>query len=286
MTTPSPLPRGRVLVAGCGFTGLVVSRLLHEQGWEVVGLTERPDSARGLASEPFDVVAVDINDRDTLSELGAFDAVIDCVSSGRGGAEAYRTIYLDGARSLLETICPKRFLFASSTSVYAQTDGSIVTEESPATPDRETGQILRATEDLVLQAGGQVIRLAGLFAPGRWATLEKFLRGEAVIEGDGSRVINQIHRDDAASAFAFLLGHTLPAGIYNATDGCPLTQRELYTEFATHFGRPVPPAGPIDLNRKRGWTSKRVSNAKLTALGWQPRYQTFQQALLGELTSL
>ena len=41
-------------------------------------------------------------------------------------------------------------LFTSSTSVYAQTDGSVVTEESPAIPDRETGSLLLAAETVTL----------------------------------------------------------------------------------------------------------------------------------------
>jgi len=273
--------RRRVLVAGCGFTGLIVSRLLHQKGWEVVALTASALTAKPLADEPFDVFGIDINDRDGLTALGRFDAIIHAASSGRRGGDAYRSVYLEGSRTLLETFQPRRFIFSSSTSVYAQTDGSVVTEESPANPERETGKILREAEELVLAAGGHVARLAGIYAPGRWVTLERFLDGTAVLEGDGSRVINQIHRDDAAAALIFLLD--APPGIYNVTDGCPLTQKELYTAIAEHFGRPLPPYGPVNTERKRGWTNKRVSNAKLTGLGWAPRYCTFQQALLGEL---
>jgi nucleoside-diphosphate-sugar epimerase len=284
----TPLPSSsnrRVLVAGCGFVGLVVARRLHQLGWKVTGLTHSMNSAQRLVSEPFRTVACDINDREGLSSLGAFDTVVDCVSSGRGDKEAYRRVYLEGAKSLLETIRPARFIFTGSTSVYAQTDGSVVTEESPAEPERETGKILRATEEVVLAAGGYVARLGGLYAPGRWAAMEKFLEGRAVIEGDGGRFINQIHRDDAAEAIIFLLTcgtEGAPSGIYNVTDGHPLTQQALYTALAEHFGRPLPPTGPIDLNRKRGWTHKQVSTAKLSALGWTPRYRTFLEALAGE----
>ena len=55
--------------------------------------------------------------------------------------------------------------FTSSTSVYAQGDGEWVTEESPAEPDRETGRVLRATEEFVLAGGGIVARLAGIYGP-------------------------------------------------------------------------------------------------------------------------
>ena len=75
-------------------------------------------------------------------------------------------------------------IFTSSTSVYPQTDGSEVTEDSPADPDRETAQILRETEELILSKEGTVLRLAGLYGPRRSVHLERFLQGTATIEED------------------------------------------------------------------------------------------------------
>jgi nucleoside-diphosphate-sugar epimerase len=98
------------------------------------------------------------------------------------------------------------------------------------------------------------------------------------VEAGGNRIINQIHRDDAASAFLFLVTANA-RGIYNVVDDTPLTQMEVYRALAAHFEKPMPPEGPMDVNRKRGWTSKRVSNARLRALGWKPRYRSFFVAL-------
>ncbi len=150
-------------------------------------------------------------------------------------------------------------------------------EDSPATPDRETGRVLRETEGVVLGApgGGTVARLAGIYGPGRSNLLRKFLSGEAIIEGDGARWLNQIHRDDAAAALFRLAQPDAAPGVYNVADDTPLTQRELYRALADLHGRPLPPMGPIDLDRKRGWTSKRVSNARLRTLGWRPVYPSF-----------
>lgn len=286
MISPSPneLPceaaarlHGRVLVAGCGYLGSALARLLHAQGWQVVAVTRTQASAQKLENEPFRVVACDLADRDALAALGAFEAVVDCASSGRGGAEAYRRVYLEGARALREAFPAARLIFCSSTSVYAQEDGATVTEASPAEPSRETGQILRDAERFVLAAGGTVARLGGIYGPERWALREKFLEGRAVIEGDGGRFINAIHRADGASALSFLL--IQPPGIYNVVDDAPTPQREAYAVLAEHFHRPLPPVAAPDLERKRGWTHKAVSNAKLRALGWTPIYPSFRDAL-------
>jgi len=275
----------RALIAGCGFVGHAVAQLLQADGWEVTGVTHSEESAAQISE--FRAIACDISDRETVkAKLGGFeavDAVVDCVSSGRGGAEEYRKNYLHGAQNLLEIVQPKKFLFTGSTSVYSQTDGSWVTEESPAEPSRDTGRILRETEELVLASGGIVTRLAGIYGPGRWVLLRKFLDGSAIIEGDGSRWINQIHRDDAADAIRFLLTKDA-AGIYNVADNTPLTQRECYHILSGHYNKPLPPTGPIDINRKRGVTSKRVSNAKLRSLGWTPHFLSMQNALPNDST--
>jgi nucleoside-diphosphate-sugar epimerase len=182
------------------------------------------------------------------------------------------------ARNFLDAFAGARLIFTSSTSVYSQTDGAAVNEDSPAEPPRETGQILRGTEELVLARGGIVARLAGIYGPGRSVLLRKFFSGEAVIEGDGGRVVNQVHRDDIASALRVLIEEGA-TGIFNVSDDAPMPQREIYAWLAERFARVLPPSGPIDPNRKRGWTSKHVSNAKLRALGWAPQFPSFFDAV-------
>jgi nucleoside-diphosphate-sugar epimerase len=271
----------RVVIAGCGFVGLQAARLFHAAGWSVLGCTHSAESAAALRSEAFPIRPLDITDGSVIAEAGLEpepDAVVHCASSGRGGVDQYRRVYLEGARNLMDMLSPRIMLFTSSTSVYPQIDGEEVTEESAAEPSRETGCILREAENLVLAGGGTVARLAGIYGPGRSVLLRKFFEGEAVIEGDGGRWINQIHRDDAAAALVVLVQQGR-RGIYNVSDDLPISQRALYEWLAARFDRPIPPSGPIDRNRKRGWTHKRVANRKLRALGWKPRYPSFFEAV-------
>ena len=271
----------RVIIAGCGFVGLTTAQLFQRDGWEVLGITHSPESAERLTSDGLRAGAADISSRESVAglarERGA-DVVIHSASSNLGGADAYEAVYLRGCENLMAELAPVRFIFTSSTSVYAQTDGGEVTEESPAEPSRDTGRILRAAEDVVLKGGGIVARLAGIYGPGRSVLLRRFFSGEAIIEGDGMRLINQVHRDDIASALK-TLAERGEAGIYNVADSASMPQRELYAELSRRFQMPLPPEGPINPHRKRGWTSKRVSNAKLRGLGWTPRYPSFFDAV-------
>ncbi len=275
-------PKHSAVIAGCGFVGLATARLLHSAGWQVTGCTHSPESAAALAGEPFPVVGCDISSESSVAEslggLHGVDLVLHCASSGKGGADAYRQVYFRGAQTLGGLLAPRQLIFTSSTSVYAQIDGNWVTEDSPAEPPRETGRILRETEDWVLSHGGTVARLAGIYGPGRSVLLRKFFSGEAVIEGDGRRWINQIHRDDAASGLLHMAQSRVP-GLFNLGDSQPLEQRALYTWLAERFSSPLPPEGPVPTDRKRGWTHKQVSNARLRCLGWVPRYASFLNAV-------
>jgi nucleoside-diphosphate-sugar epimerase len=139
-------------------------------------------------------------------------------------------------------------------------------------------RILRETEELVLEHGGIVARLAGVYGPGRSALLQKFLAGEAIVERGRDRFLNQAHRDDIATAL-HLLARNKARGIFNVTDHHPILLRECYQWLAAQLQRPLPVATEAPPDRKRGNSNKRVSSAKLQTLGWSPRYPTFYTAM-------
>jgi nucleoside-diphosphate-sugar epimerase len=259
-----------LLLIGHGYLGAAVAARFLAADWRVT-----PVSLSGGDG----TLACDVSDAAAVAGLPKADAIVHCAASGRGGAEAYQRVYVDGCANLTNTFPGVPLLFTSSTSVYGQIDGSTVTETSPAVPDRETGKLLLAAETVVLDAGGYVARLSGIYGPGRSVILRKFLTGEAVIEEDGRRFLNQIHRDDAADAVFHLLANGVAPGSYNVSDSAPLSQRECYEALARVFLLPVPPSGPRDLDRKRGWTHKRVSNEKLRTTGWEPGFPCFIDAI-------
>jgi nucleoside-diphosphate-sugar epimerase len=272
----------RILIAGCGYIGEATADLFHSAGWNVEGWVHSKESAARFSIKPYSVRVIDISQHGEIARhTEAFDAVIHCASSRGGDAEAYRQIYLNGARHLLETFPKAKILFTSSTSVYAQRDGSWVTEESETKPLRETSRILLEVEKLVLEKDGIVARLAGIYGPRRSALLSKFLNGTATIDPNSDRFINQVHRDDIASALFLLLNREPPtcAQIYNLVDDKPLLQSECYAWLAERLNRPLPPIRKSEQPRKRGNTNKRVSNAKPRRLGWTPRYPTFADAM-------
>jgi len=271
----------RVLIAGCGYLGQAVAELFVAGDWEVEGWTMSPDSAHQLSKKPYPIRAVDISKEDRVrTQAENFDTVIHCASTRGGDVDSYRRVYLDGARNLLERFGSSRILFTSSTSVYAQTNGEWVTEEGLAEPGHETAKILRKAEDLVLSQRGIVLRLGGIYGPGRSALLRKFLNGDAILDPESDRFVNQIHRDDAAEAIRFVSTREASAcEIYNVIDDQPILLSECYRWLAAKLNRPLPATGRSTSKRKRGESNKRVSNAKLRACGWTPRYPDFAQGM-------
>lgn len=272
----------RILIAGCGYVGEATADLFHSAGWNVEGWVQSEESAGRLSFKPYSIHAVDISQfGEVARHAETFDAVIHCVSSRGGDAEAYRRIYLNGARHLIETFPKAKILFTSSTSVYAQRDGAWVIEESATEPVRQTSRILLEVEKLILEKGGIVARLAGIYGPQRSALLTKFLNGTATTDPNKDRFINQVHRDDIASALFLLLNREVSAyaQIYNVVDDQPILQSECYHWLAQRLKRPLPPIGKSEQLRKRGDTNKRVSNAKLRRSGWTLQYPTFAEAM-------
>jgi len=280
----------RVLIAGCGYAGQATAELFQRAGWGVEGWTATANSAGKLSARAYRVRVVDISQRDKVAACaGEFDVAIHCASSRGGDTADYRCIYLQGSRNLREVFPHTTILFTSSTSVYAQTDGSWVSEASVADPTRETAKILRETEEFVLKHGGIVARLAGIYGPNRSALLEKFLRGDAVTEDKEPRFINQVHRDDIATALFRLIdcrdelqarGGNEARKIFNVVDDEPILQSDCYKWLAAKLDGAMPPICKSGELRKRGDSNKRVSNKKLRSLGWAPAYPTFSDAMM------
>ncbi len=271
----------RTLIIGCGYVGLPLALQFHAQGHEISGWVHSEASAAELRAHPFQrIIAGSVADAEIWAAVTeAFDVVVHCASSGRGGAMAYEEVFLRGVAMMNAHQPEARRIFVSSTSVYGQTKGEVVTEASAVEPVTDTGRILRVAEIAALEEGTTVVRSAGIYGPGRGALWEKFKRGEAVIEGDGLRWINQIHQRDLVNALAHLVEKGEAGQIYNVSDDAPVTQIDFYKWCAEFLQKPMPPTGPVNVNRKRGLTNKRVSNAKLKGTGWGPVYPSFREGL-------
>ena len=289
----------RVLIVGCGYVGLPLGAELVQQGHEVVGVRRTAEGDDALRAAGITPVGADITKPEDLAGLpGPFDWVVNMVSSTKGGAAEYREVYLNGTRNLIAWLAaapPRKFVYTSSTSVYGQTRGEPVKEESLAQPASETSQLLVETEQLLLAAAREkrlpavVLRVAGIYGPERGHHFLQYLNDEAKISGKGERLINMIHRDDLVGVIIAALKAGRPGEIYNAVDDEPVAQLHFFRWLSEALGKWMPPFATEAENagRKRGLTNKKVLNRKLKMeLGYQFLYPTFRQGYTAEMIRL
>jgi nucleoside-diphosphate-sugar epimerase len=288
----------KCLIVGCGYVGLPLGVELLRLGHEVHGLRRNSSAEAELKTAGITPLFADITKPETLDALpGGFDWVVHCVAAG-GDAENYRQIYLEGTRHLLKRLSaspPKKFIYTSSTSVYGQNDGSQIKESSPAEPAAETAKVLVEAEKVLLEAFQRdkfpaiILRVAGIYGPDRGHYFKQFLKSEARMDGDGSRFLNMIHRDDVVSCVVAALKSGRPGEIYNAVDDEPVNQKTFFEWLGATLGKYPPPSLPENPaeDRKRGVTNKRVSNRRLKMeLGCQFKYPNFRKGYTAEILRL
>lgn len=266
----------RILIAGCGYVGGSLARMLVSDGHEVFGLRRAPrDLPPGVVA-----VAADLAEGQHLDDVpGDLDACVTAISADERSESAYEAAYVRAVRnlrSLLEDESPalRRWIFTSSTAVYGHESGEWVDEDTSTSPSSFTGRTVLEGEALVRAAAVPLpttIRLGGIYGPGRTRLVESVRRGEALCPPSPTYT-NRIHRDDAAGAIRHLLSLPDPAQVYVGVDTDPADRCEVLTWLAEEIGAPPPRTAP---GRRRG--GKRVDSGRLQSSGYRFTYPTFRE---------
>lgn len=268
-----------VLVLGAGDLGTEAGLRLVAQGHRVTAWRRRAE----LLPESFTAVSVDLTDPET--ELPPIppdtELVIFTPAAPERTVEAYRQTYLLAAGRILDAlqrdrVYPRRFLMVSSTAVYGNAGGGWVDESTPIDPPSDTSKILAETEALVLQRAGTpvIVRLAGIYGPGRNHLINQVKDGKALTPG---RTVwtNRIHRDDAASALVHLgTMEKTPEQLYLGVDHEPVDLAQVQDFLAKLLKAPTPKAGEGVINRGG---DRRLSSARLMSSGFTFTFPTYRE---------
>lgn len=269
-----------ILIIGCGTIGGQLALQLAAQGHTVTGLKRNPPAtASGI-----NYVAADIIAPETLSGLAISpDVVFFIVSADARTEQSYHDIYQLGLANVLAQFPKPPWFFISSTSVYGQTQGEWVDEESDANPVALTAQLIRQAEQRVVAANPDnvVVRFSGLYGAGSLHLL-RMARAAPVIQQTPPYFTNRIHQHDATGILAFLLQKRLEGArlqpYYLASDDDPAPLWDVVSWLAQRMGCPPPSAkaqGPVDESNKR------CDNRRLKALGYRFRYASYQDGYRG-----
>jgi nucleoside-diphosphate-sugar epimerase len=274
----------RILLAGCGDLGERVAQRLRAHGDEVWALRRQPP-ARGMHGIHW--LRGDLTDPASLRELPAgITRLVYLPAPATRDKAAYRAIFVDGLRHLLEALDRRklaRVLFVSSSAVYGEHDGDWVDEATPTDPPGFNGAVLLEAEQWLAEQSlpSTVLRLAGLYGPGRLQLIERLRAGQLRVPRETPHWANRIHVDDAAAAIAHLLQLKSPQPLYLGVDDTPMPLDELYDFLAALIDAPLPAEGAAPA----GVGSKRLRNARLHASGWAPQWPDAREAYAALLDS-
>lgn len=275
MTSPH-LESAPHLIFGCGYLGRRVARRWRAQGRRVVALTRTNAAAlRELGVEP---LPGDVLDPTSLTALPAASTVLYAVGLDRAAGRTMREVYVGGLSNVLDTLPPcERFVYVSSTSVYGQTNGEIISEADATAPTEESGKIVLEAERLLRskRPDAIVLRFAGIYGPDRLLRKQPLLKGEPLV-GDANKWLNLVHVSDGAAAVLHAESRGAAGETYNVADGAPVPRRDFYALLAELLH--APPAA-FEHRDEPGSPNRRIDASKFRALGWEPTFASYREGL-------
>ncbi len=264
-----------VAIIGCGYVGSAVAKYWQEKmNFHLTTTTTNPERVPELQTVSQKVIVTYGNNPETLkSVLQNQDVVL--LTVGAKKADVYEETYLHTAKTLV-SILPlvpsiRQIIYTGSYSIYGDRNGVWVDEETPPAPPNVNAQILRKTEEILLTAVNEnlrvcILRLGGIYGTGR-ELVKIFGRSSGTTRpGSGEDITNWIHLDDIVGAIEFARHHRLE-GIYNLVDDSHLTSRELIDGVLTKNNLPnvIWDANNKSIRPHNTW----VSNQKLKDAGYQ-----------------
>ncbi|MBB6486385.1 SDR family oxidoreductase [Rhizobium lusitanum] len=277
-----------VMIFGCGYSGTAIAKAFASPGVRITGTTRSAEKAALLAKEGIEAFVFDGETLDpALAEaMASATHLVQSIAPGKSGDPLLRLAQLNlkALMPKLEWVC-----YLSTVGVYGDHKGAWVSEQTSLHPvaDRSVERV--EAEDGWLRVGIRldlpvsVLRLSGIYGPGRnaFCNLDK---GTARRLIKANQVFNRIRVEDIGACARFLSEHRL-GGIYNVTDDEPAPPQDVIAEAARLMGIEPPPEQPFEtaelspMARSFYGENKRVSNAKLRALGFAFRYPEYRMSL-------
>jgi nucleoside-diphosphate-sugar epimerase len=263
----------------------------RDDGHHVAIVTRSETRARQFTERGFVATIADITRPDTLQRLPAAETVLFAVGFDRQSSQSIDQVYAGGLRNVLAALPAgvKRVIYISTSGVYGPGNGEWVDEQTPPDPRREGGRASLAAEETLaahpLGKNSIVLRLAGIYGPGRIPFLDKLREGEPIPAPTAGH-LNLIHVEDAAAvvvAADSLRFFEWGPRVICVSDGHPVLRGEFYREVARQIGAQPPtfvapePGSPRAI---RAESDRRIRNTRmLDELGVKLKYDDYRAAL-------
>jgi len=289
------------LIVGCGYTGQRLASRLRP-AWRVTATARSAGAAARLEAAGIGAVPADLDAPIGPLPRAALEAAAD------GAAIAYLAPPPDAgdtdprlARFLeaLGSARPSAFLYMSTTGVYGDTGGAVVTEASPVAPANDRSRRRVAAEDAATTwcaargVRAVVLRVPGIYGPHR-LPLERLRRAEPALRPEDAGPGNRIQVDDLVTACVAALERPVQ-GVFNVTDGNPASTTEYLERTADLAGLPRPPRvaladapGRISAGMLAFLVESRLVDSRRMReeLGVVPRYQHLEDGIAASLAAM
>ena len=268
------------LLIGCGYLGAtMVGLLARGTVTAVTRSTQRHTalSTAGVRCLSCDLSAPDLTDT-LATALAGFDGAVMLIAPPSAWRDDDPRPALARLTAVLKRLPLSRAILASSTAVYGDAQGARVEAASAVQDvDARTHKLL-AIEEHWMACGldSYVVRLAGLYGPGRVIGRDTIARGEA-LPGADDDWLNLVHIEDAARAMLATVSAPAPLSHALISDAQPLLRRDYYAALAACMNAPAPRFGAA--GGRRAGSRRCDSSSSWAALGLSPRWPDSRAAL-------
>jgi nucleoside-diphosphate-sugar epimerase len=292
MTELAEIP-STILIAGCGYAGFRAAKFWQQSGAQVTAITRSATRAQEFAAVGLRPLVLDITDAAAWPALPAAELVVWSVGYDRTAGKSREAVWLDGLQRFLQRLPeapnPRRILLTSSTSVYGDCGGSEVDENTPPEPEQEGGRTCLAAERMLGEyavaegAAAVVLRLAGIYGPGRLLRRLDDLRAGVPIPADPDSWLNLVHVDDITRTLDFCARHPQPPRLLNVAAAVTATRRTYYQTLAELAGVASPQFSPPAAGGTGRGGNRRVVSPERQRLRLQFLYEDCRAGLLQSL---
>jgi nucleoside-diphosphate-sugar epimerase len=266
------------LIIGCGYVGSRLKTLLTEKNWTVF-------SARRSSQPGHTNIIIDVSSEFSLPHR--YDVIFYMVSAGAYNQQAYQNAYSLGVYNTLQAIRKSgqnpRVIHVSSTSVFSECNGGMVTEESPTKVNSFSVDAILNGEHQISTSGyeSSILRLSGIYGPDRFHLLDQIKAGSASLKKEPV-ISNRIHVEDCIGALYHLATIPHPDPIYIGTDSEPTPYNEVIQWLAKKL-KVDPVATAAEETTSVHMSNKRCSNSKLLRSGYRFRFPNYRDGFLTAL---
>jgi nucleoside-diphosphate-sugar epimerase len=244
----------RIVIAGCGYIGSRVAGLWQERGAGVTCLVRSSDKCAALAGKGYAACAVSLDDPPAIELPDLSGSILYYLVPPPGGGitDSRARNFIEGIKNGLS---PSRVIYMSATSVYSETAGGIVSEDSPAEPHSAMGKRRLDAERAFLEYGRAkgfpvvILRVSGIYGPGR-LPLMQISQGQPLLREEESGPSNRIHADDLASVCLAAADRGRGGEIFNVCDGHPASMTSYFNACADLLGYPRQPQVSLEEARQ------------------------------------